>query len=318
MAVHIGESGDELLVIDRGRIPATEFGRTHETHAGFHTHLPEERNLLQFHTEEQGHLYESANETVGETREVIVVGHGGRIRCHAVCQAVETIRGIGDTHVGVVAAELSTHGHEELLVAQLITQTEATTYEAAIVILEAYRISTAHGRGITDAGGKEVGIAKLAPETESVRDVAIVVSFGTSVGLVDSLHLAHVSSLLLRSRELRLVVLSLLLSTAGCLTLLLTLTLRIRLLLLRCELLALTLLLGLGLVALFLRLGFGFLAFFLLLSLRFLAFALLFCFRLGIDGINSRNAVIHEGCHRRQRRKAHSQQEYVDNAFHLC
>ena len=123
MVVHIGQTANQLFILDiRGQF-ATDSRLSHQTHAHFETGLPEDRQFLELHTEEERHLYISANQPVLQRIEEIIIGHLIAIRLHTVGEQVGAIVLINDTHDGVIEIELRTDGHQELFITHLITDT---------------------------------------------------------------------------------------------------------------------------------------------------------------------------------------------------
>ena len=232
---------------------------------------------------------------------------------------------IADIHDGVIKRELCTERHDHLLVAQLVTQTETTTYKSFVFIDKTKRILRRGSRIVLDTGGEEVGITDLTPETQTMCDVALVVCRCFGIGFIDRRNLLEVLRFLLGSRQRRLRFRS----GFG----------RSRL---RCSRLIRSLsllgfrLLCLGFLTCFLLLRSGFRLLFFLLSSRFLtilgsfcfgffAFLRLFCFLflalrfgfgLGVHGVNSRDTVIYHGYHRSDGSHTHCHEEYVNDSFH--
>ena len=279
--------------------------------------MPEEGDILELHTKEEGNLDETAYDLIVQFGEVIMISHRAGIGRHAISERERTIRAVGDAHDGIIGIELRAYGHQELLVTELVTQAEASADESFVFVLEADRVGRTGSVVEADTGGEEVGITDLSPEAETMGDVAFVISVRFSVGLIDLSDSCHVLRFLLCRREsglrlrrcLRYLLggrrLSFGLLGFGFITVFLLLGsgLSLRFFLLRS-----------GFVTLLGCFGLGFLA--LLCLFRFLFLALRFSFCLRVHSVNSRNAIIHYGGYRSHCREPHCHQKYADDSFH--
>ena len=322
MLVHVVQTGDELLILDGGSHNTADGREAEYADTGFDTGLPEEGDILELHTKEEGHLDESADDLIVQLSEVIMISHGVGIRRHTIGEGECAVRAVSDRHDGVIGIELRAHGHQELLVTELVSQAEASTDVSFVLILEADRVGRTGSIIEEDAGGEEVGITDLPPETETMGDVAFVISVRFGVRLIDLRYSGHVLRFLFGCREGRLGLrrsLGYLFGRRG-----------------RFGRFGLSLL-GFGFIAVFLLLNSGFrLLFFLLLSgflailgcfglgflallrhFSFLFLALCFGFCLSVHRVNSRNAIIHYGGYRSYRSEPHRHQKYADDSFHV-
>ena len=136
MVIHIHEAVNQLVILNRRGHRAGDLGTGPDADTCFQTGLPEERQFLELHTEEDGHLSKTTDELILHFCEVIGIGHCRRVRLHTERTKDRTVRLVRDAHNRVIGIELCADGHEELLVAQLVPQTETSADEAFVFVLE--------------------------------------------------------------------------------------------------------------------------------------------------------------------------------------
>ena len=322
MFVHIGEPGNELVILDGGSEIAFQRRTAEESVSHFDTGLPEERHVFMLHTKEDRHLSKTADDLLADTGEVIGIMHRV-IGLHLEGTIDVAVVRTGEVLDGIIERELHAGGEDKLLVAQLVTETGTATYKTFVLQLKTEGIRLRlRSRLIGDAGGEEFAISDESPETETMRDVTIVIGIGFRIRFIDSRYSSHVLRLLLSSGEGRLSGLRLsglgrssLSSSFGLLLFgFRLLSLLLLFLLLRSSFRLLFLPLSSRFLTLLGSFGFGFLALLGLLCLLFLS--LCFRFRSSIHCIDS--------CHRRVqyrycgRSYCHAQchQKYVSDSFH--
>ena len=199
MVVHIRQISDQLFILNRRSEGSSDSRLSQHADADFQTRLPEKRQLLQFHTEEERYLDEAADQFVIQIPEIIMINHRRGIGLHPVLERKLAVLPVGEAHDRVIEIELCAYGHKELFVTELVSQPESSSHEAVVFVQESRGVQTLrHRSGIVDTGREEVAVSHPAPETEPVSDVPIEISEHALVLLLYRRHLCQILLFLLR------------------------------------------------------------------------------------------------------------------------